>query len=222
MFNIFENLFDLFYRIYTSGDVVRVMPDKKIKEYLFIQHGIEFEEDYCPCLMKGYIKNFSSSPLHNSCTIVNIIYLDENQTEQWKGRYGYSPFDLIDNYLQMVRNELIIFVPKFMLYADTENYKLIDRLRDLTCILNVILKAYFRSHLIIDKDKKLFTIYAPLVIGLKLIFEMRIADEEDLVDKLLITPEANIKLDKEILTKIKKMSLTELLVYRAVNEFLDF
>ena len=132
-----------------------------------------------------------------------------------KGRYNYTPFDLVENYIGRFKTHLVIYVPEFTLYINND-YEPMKRLSDLAGILNIILNAYFRSSMILQKEKTTMCLYGSLVIALKILFDLRICRIDDFEGKEIEL------LDRKVLLKnlkeIDSNSIKDLLINKVVEE----
>lgn len=202
MNNIYLTIYDIYKRIYTSKDNTHIRLNPELRDYLYIKHGITIGEAE-RCYIKAKI----------DCTggeiPVDIIYLNEEQTEQWKTNGEYDPLDLVETYIGRYDIHLIIYVPDFTMYINNE-YKPMKRLADLSTTIYMILDAYFRSNMILDIDIYRTTIYGALTIALKVLFDFDICTKEDFADK-----EINVKGLDIVFKDLKDLdstSITDLLI----------
>ena len=210
MANIYLSLYDIFSRIYSSKENSHIRVRPEIREFLYIRHGIEIGE-IDRCSIRTKIDGFNNE----EGATVDIVFLNEEQMNKWKGRYNYTPFDLVENYIGRFKTHLVIYVPEFTLYINND-YEPMKRLSDLAGILNIILNAYFRSSMILQKEKTTMCLYGSLVIALKILFDLRICRIDDFEGKEIEL------LDRKVLLKnLKEIdcnSIKDLLINKVVEE----
>lgn len=218
--SIFEFLQEMLSQVYCSSSTTHILLKPDLNEYLYVRHGLDFQ-DNLRCLERVHILG----PGENikQATTINMIFLSEEQTEQMeKSLHGFTPFNMIETYAGTPSIQLILYIPTYMKKEtfEVEWYTMSRRVNDLVGILYFILKAYYRTNMIMDTDKKLFLTYAPIVIAMKTISVFFRYNTSKLVGVEVTTPTDTVLITQDMVDQVIEHSIKELLVFKAVNEII--
>lgn len=202
--NIYNDLYIMFHKAFTTPDNAHIRMGNDLKEFLYVKYGVKVN-DTDRNLLRDSIEIFGDM------VPVNIIFLNEEQTEQWKGRYNYSPLDLVENYFGLYKTQLMVYIPDFMMYTDNDEYNTVNRMTDLAGVFYLILTTYFRNNFVLQKEKKTMCTYGSIVIALKLLYDLGLINDVKSLEQTklkLIDNEVRLKNVEEIVSNEMKDLIT--------------